>query len=135
MNGNHSLFEGERFAPLRACLIYALLPYGPLDRFVRSLLGEDGPGGGDPGWWIVWADCEDDAADPDAWKEFMQKKNVEGGCFEAWLDDDIAAPPPSCGYYSRGEVYCCVQRQLARVAADYPERSLEAALLSSRFAV
>lgn len=42
-------YENGRLLLVMECLRYALLPYGSLDKYVKSLLGEEGPGGGDPG--------------------------------------------------------------------------------------
>lgn len=125
--------DSSRFSPLVGCLGYALLPYRPLDKFVLSLLGEDGPGGGDPGWWIVWIGDEVDAVEPAAWKRYMQSSRDSFGCFEAWLDDEPGVSGHSCGYYSREEVFACVREQLASFESYWPELADEARALSARF--
>lgn len=126
--------SNERFAPLIGCLAYALLPYRPLDKFVRSLLGDNGSGGGDPGWWIVWIESEADAADPVGWRRFTESGDDLSGCFEAWLDDEPGVSSHSCGYYSKEEVFACVREQLVRFEHYWPEWAAEARALSSRFA-
>ncbi len=126
-------FESDRFLPLMECMRYALLPYRSLDKYVKTLLGEDGPGGGDPGWWIVWVENEGDAADPDAWRKFMESNSLQVGCFEAWVDDEMGVSNPSCGYYSKEEVFACVREKLHRIEFEWPERRDEARSLLSRF--
>ena len=126
-------FESGRFLLLMECLRYALLPYRSLDKYVKYLLGKDGPSGGDPGWWIVWVESEVDAVDPDAWRIFMDSSSFQTGCFEAWLNDEMGSSNHSYGYYSKEEVFACVREKLHRMESEWPERSAEARSLSYRF--
>lgn len=126
-------YNGERLSLVMECLRYALFPYRSLDKYVKSLLGEDGPGGGDPGWWIVWIESKDDAADPVQWGAFMDSAAPGMGCFEVWLDDEMGVSNPSYGYYSKAEVFSCVREKLRQMEFEWPERRDEARLLSSRF--
>jgi len=117
---------------LAECLLYAIGPHQALDQYLKSIFGEDGPGGGDPGWWIVWVDSEADAIEPVEWRDFVAALDSGDGCFEVYLDETVTDRRPTYGYFTRCEIYSGIEARLRSICKDYPERRLEAERISMR---
>lgn len=135
--GDYVSFDAETqdmvLLPLLECLRYAIRPDRPADFFLKSLLGEDGPGGGDPGWSIHWIPKESEALFPDAWGLCMSGLPGEGGCYEAWTNQEISDLDPPCAYYSKLVVYRHVREVLENFRLGNPKREREVDSIIKRF--
>lgn len=123
--------------PLLECLRYAIQPVLPLDRFLKSYLGEPGgAAGGDPGWSIHWIDREEDALFPEDWRRCMAiVPEGDGGCFEAWTHQPISELDPPYAYYPKSTVFHHIREVLGNFRAMHPKWVEEVDVLMEKFRI
>ena len=137
--GNYVYFDadtqGTELLPLLECLSYAVERVRPLDRFLKSYLGEPGgSAGGDPGWAIDWIDREEDALFPEDWKRCMATMpEGDEGCFEAWTHQPISDLDPPYAYYPKRVVFHHILETLKNFRAMHPTWANEVDPLMEKF--
>lgn len=121
-----SVRDSSDILPLLVCLSYAIERNHPVNFYLNSLLGQEGPSGGDPGWSIHWIDRAEDALFPEDWKRCMKYvPEHEAGCFEAWTEKNISNLDPYCAYYPKNVVFHHTLVALGNFKEAHPERTDE----------
>lgn len=132
-------FDADRqdagLLPLLECLSHAIGPRRPIDRFVRHYIGENGGvAGGDPGWSVDWISDANNALFPEAWKRCMNSvPEGDGGCFEAWTDQNISCLDPPYGYYPKSIVLRYTIEALEALSSLHVELKVEIDSLIEKF--